>query len=79
MTSTLKAIELIVAGYVRVRDRRKLTELLSHRRKVLAQLQAVSGINSAQSIKEIQYELDVIAAGLAALEPPPGTLPENEF
>ncbi|MBM7487924.1 hypothetical protein ACVWWI_006527 [Bradyrhizobium sp. USDA 3686] len=40
-----KAMELIVAGYVKVRDRRALVDLLAHRRKVLAQLEAVSGIN----------------------------------
>lgn len=37
-----KAMELIVAGYVKVQDRRALADLLAHRRKVLAQLQSVS-------------------------------------
>ncbi|WP_246207957.1 hypothetical protein [Bradyrhizobium rifense] len=49
-----KAIELIVASYVKVRDRRALTDLLAHRRKVLAQLQAVSGINPENAINAIQ-------------------------
>ncbi|WP_271554525.1 hypothetical protein [Bradyrhizobium sp. CCBAU 45394] len=46
-------MELIVAGYVKVRDRRALTDLLAHRRKVLAELQAVSGINPQSAVKAI--------------------------
>ncbi|WFT97201.1 hypothetical protein QA633_09545 [Bradyrhizobium barranii] len=74
-----KAIELIVAGYVKVRDRRALADLLEHRRKVLAQLEAVSGINPENATKAIQEELAVIEVGLEALKPPPGSLPENEW
>ncbi|MET4034710.1 MULTISPECIES: hypothetical protein [unclassified Bradyrhizobium] len=74
-----KAIELIVAGYVKVRDRRALADLLEHRRKMLAQLEAVSGINPENATKAIQEELAVIEAGLEALKPPPGSLPENEW
>lgn len=74
-----KAIELIVASYVKVRDRRALTDLLAHRRKVLAQLQAVSGINPENAVNAIQEELAVIEAGLEELKPPPGSLPENEW
>lgn len=74
-----KAMELIVAGFVKVKDRRTLAELLMHRRKVLADLQAVSGINPESSIRAVRDELAVIEAGLEDLKPPPGTLPENEF
>ncbi|MFK4726320.1 hypothetical protein ABIE89_007420 [Bradyrhizobium niftali] len=74
-----KAIELIVASYVKVRDRRALTDLLAHRRKVLAQLQAESGINPEIAANAIQEELAVIEAGLEELKPPPGSLPENEW
>ncbi|WP_354122529.1 hypothetical protein [Bradyrhizobium sp. RT7a] len=74
-----KAMELIVAGYVKVRDRRALVDLLAHRRKLLAQLEAVSGINPENAAKAIQEELAVIEAGLEALKPPPGSLPENEW
>lgn len=73
------AIQLIVAGYVKVRDRRALVDLLAHRRKVLAQLQSVSGINPENATKAIQEELAVIEAGLEELKPPPGSLPENEW
>ncbi|MCK1474901.1 hypothetical protein IVB27_08785 [Bradyrhizobium sp. 197] len=72
-------MELIVASYVKVRDRRALVDLLTHRRKVLAQLQAVSGINPENAVKAIQKELAVIEAGLEELKPPPGSLPENEW
>ncbi|MHC2276372.1 inorganic triphosphatase YgiF [Bradyrhizobium diazoefficiens] len=74
-----KAMELIVASYVKGRDRRALTDLLAHRRKVLAQLQAVSGINPENAAKAIQDELAVIEAALEELKPPPGSLPENEW
>ncbi|MEY9356795.1 inorganic triphosphatase YgiF [Bradyrhizobium japonicum] len=74
-----KAMELIVASYVKVRDRRALVNLLAHRRKVLAQLQAVSGINPENAAKAIQEELAVIEAALEELKPPPGSLPENEW
>lgn len=74
-----QAMKLIVASYVKVRDRRALTELLAHRRKVLAELQAVSGINPESAIRAIQDELAVIEAGLEELKPPPGSVPENEW
>ncbi|UPK40611.1 hypothetical protein IVB18_39560 [Bradyrhizobium sp. 186] len=72
-------MEMIVTGYVKVRDRRALADLLAHRRKVLAQLQAVSGINPQNALKAIQEELALIEAGLEQVKPPPGSLPENEW
>lgn len=74
-----KALELIVAGYVKVRDRPALTSLLAHRRKVLAELQAVSGINPENAVRAIQAELALIEAGLEQLKPPPGSMPDNEW
>lgn len=71
-------MEMIVAGYVKMRDRRALADLLAHRRKVLAELQAVSGINPRNAVKAIQEELALVEAGLEELKPPPGSLPENE-
>jgi hypothetical protein len=78
-TDLSTAIQLIVAGYVKVRDRRALTDLLAHRRKVLTELQGVSGINSENAVGAIEDELAAIEAGLEELEPPPGSLPENEW
>ncbi|MCG2632457.1 hypothetical protein L6654_38265 [Bradyrhizobium sp. WYCCWR 13023] len=74
-----KALELIVDGYVKVRDRRALTELLAHRRKLVADLQAVSGIDPEKSLAVVQAELALIEAGLEALKPPPGSIPDNEW
>ncbi|MBR0994318.1 hypothetical protein JQ580_26710 [Bradyrhizobium japonicum] len=66
-----KAIDLIVAGYVKVRDRRALSELLAHRRKMLAELQSVTGINPTGSIEAVKEEIDVVEAGLEELNPRP--------
>ena len=73
------AMQMIVAGYVKVRDRRALADLLAHRRKVLSELQAVSGINPANAISAVHYEIGLIEAALEELKAPPGTLPENEW
>lgn len=73
------AMQTIVAGYVRVRDRRALADLLAHRRKLLAELGAVSGINPANAISAVRDEIVLIEAGLEELKPPPGSLPENEW
>lgn len=73
-----KAIAMIVAGHVKLKNRRALTDLLAHRRKVLDELQAVSGISPAGVVQTVLEEIAVIEAGLEELEPPPGTLPENE-
>jgi hypothetical protein len=73
------AMEMIVAGYVKVRDRRALTDLLAHRRKVLGELHAVSGINPANAVRAVQDEIAIIEAGLEELKPPPGSLPENDW
>ncbi|UFW88362.1 hypothetical protein BjapCC829_07320 [Bradyrhizobium barranii] len=45
----------------------------------LFQLSGLYGINPENAAKAIQEELAVIEAGLEALKPPPGSLPENEW
>ena len=74
-----KAMELIVAGFVKAKNRRALSDLLSHRRKVLAQLEAVTGINPERALEAVRDELSIIEAGIEELKPPPGSLPENEY
>lgn len=74
-----KAIAMIVAGHVKLKNRRALAHLLAHRRKVLGELQAVSGISPASVVQTVLEEIAVIEAGLEELEPPPSTLPENEW
>lgn len=69
--------KLIVAGYVKVRNRRAPTGLLAHRRKVFAELQAVSGINPENAVRAMQEELTLIEAGLEELRPPPGSIPRT--
>jgi hypothetical protein len=73
------AMEMIVAGYVKVKDRRALTDLLAHRLKVLLELQAVASIDPANTIRAVHEDLAIIEAGLEQLRPPPGSLPENEW
>lgn len=74
-----QAMKSIVSGYVKARNRRGLSELLTHRRTMLAELQAVPGINAAGSIELVQSDIEIIEAGLEELKPPPGSLPENEW
>jgi hypothetical protein len=69
-------MEMIVAGYVKVRDRRALADLLAQRRKVLAQLQAVSGINPANAVQAVQGEIAIIEAGLEELNRRPARCPK---
>jgi hypothetical protein len=63
-------MELIVAGYVKMKDRRALSDLLTQRNKSLAELHAASGgIDPANAIRAIQAELPIIEAGLEELGP----------
>ncbi|WP_339037698.1 hypothetical protein WHZ78_07790 [Bradyrhizobium symbiodeficiens] len=71
------AMQMIVAGYVRVRDQRALIDLLTHRGKVLSELQAVSGINPANAISVVRDEIDQIETGIKELKPPPGLVRER--
>lgn len=73
------AMQTIVARYVKVRERRALADLLAHRRKLLAELQAVSGIDPANAISVVRDEIGLIEAGLEELKPPPGSLSESEW
>lgn len=74
-----RAMEMIVAGYVKTRNRRALSELLAHRRKALTELQAVTGIDPANAVQAVDEELALIETGLQELEPPPGSIPDNEW
>lgn len=66
-----KAMKMIVAGHVKVKDRCALCDLLAHRRKMLGELQAVSGVGSAKAVQAVRDELAIIEAGLEELRPPP--------
>ncbi|WP_439373291.1 hypothetical protein [Bradyrhizobium sp. DASA03120] len=64
-----RSVELIVNGYVRLRDRGALEDLLSHRRELLSQLSSVTGIDPRQAVEQITQEISVIEAGLAMIAP----------
>lgn len=49
-----KTVERIVAGYVKSKNRRAIEGLRAHRRKLLADLQAVTGLKAAGSLKRFR-------------------------
>jgi hypothetical protein len=58
-----KAIALIVASYAKTRNRRPLADLRIHRRKVLGELEAISGIDPANAVQAVLDEVATIEAG----------------
>jgi hypothetical protein len=72
-------IAKIVAGYVKVENRRALSDLLAHRRKVLAELQGDIGHQSGKRGQGRSGRTAEIEADQDQLKPPAGSLPENEW
>ena len=70
----MMAIELIVDGYVRLRDREALVELKAHREDLLAQLKAREGgwFDVSRTIGRIEQDIGQIGDGLAQLDATPG-------
>ena len=65
------AIRSIVDVYVRYRNRGALEDLLSHRRRLVAGLRALTGTyDASKPIAQIENEIAIIEAGLAKLETP---------
>ncbi|WFU45599.1 hypothetical protein QA640_47265 (plasmid) [Bradyrhizobium sp. CB82] len=62
------AIGLIVDGYVSLKDQKALDELRIQRRKLIADLNACTGIDCASTIQQIEEDIVVIEAGLARLD-----------
>jgi hypothetical protein len=62
------AIELIVEGYVSLRGQAALDELLTQRRKLIADLNAGAGIDCTSTIRQIEEDIVVIETGLARLD-----------
>jgi hypothetical protein len=62
------AIELIVEGYVSLKDRKALDELRIQRRKLIADLDACTGIDCTRTIQQIEEDIVVIEAGPARLD-----------
>jgi hypothetical protein len=63
------AIELIVDGYVRLGDRRALSELKAHREQLVAGLRSQRGwFDYSKSIRQMDEEIVAVDAGLARLD-----------
>lgn len=61
------AIELIVDGFTRLKDRQSLEHLRMHRRRLAVDLKARTGFDCRLSITEIEQDLAAIEAGLHTL------------
>ncbi|MGY4408660.1 hypothetical protein ACVWW4_000396 [Bradyrhizobium sp. LB7.1] len=66
------AIELIVDGYARLKDRQSLEELRMHRRRLAVDLKAWAGFDCRLSIAQIEQDIEAIEAGLEMLSGPVG-------
>ena len=65
-----KAIELIVEGFTRLRDRQSLEDLRMHRRRLAVDLKSISGFDCRRSIAQIEDDIEVIESGLRSLDKP---------
>ncbi|MDN3278002.1 hypothetical protein QWJ07_27315 [Frankia sp. RB7] len=66
------AIELIVEGYARLKDRRSLEDLRMHRRRLAADLKAWKGFDCRMSIAQVEQDIAAIETGLETLGPVSG-------
>ncbi|WP_092234432.1 hypothetical protein [Bradyrhizobium sp. Gha] len=71
--------ELIVSAYVRLKNRRALEDMRELRHRLLKDLQAASGFESRQALKQVHEDLRVIEQGLELLRLPQVTQPQNEL
>jgi hypothetical protein len=61
------AMELIVGGFTRLKDRQALEDLKAHRQQLALNLRAVTGCDCQSSIAQIDQEIAIIKAGLDTL------------
>ncbi len=64
------AIELIVGGYARLKDRQSLENLRTHRRHLVVDLKARTGFDYRSSIAQVEQDIAAIEAGLQTLSGP---------
>ncbi|WP_370154053.1 hypothetical protein [Bradyrhizobium ottawaense] len=64
------AIELIVDGYARLKDRQSLEDLRTHRRRLERDLKARTEFDCRSSIAQIEEDIAAIEAGLQTLPGP---------
>ena len=61
------AIELIVEGYARLKDRQSLEYLRMHRKRLAVDLKAKTGFDYRSSIAQVAQDIAALEAGLKAL------------
>ncbi|MGX1323302.1 hypothetical protein AB7M17_006755 [Bradyrhizobium sp. USDA 377] len=66
------AIELIVDGYTRLKDRQSLENLRTHRRRLAFDLKARTGFDCRSSIAQLEQDIATIEAELQTLSGPIG-------
>jgi len=66
------AMELIVEGYTRLKDRQSLEDLRMHRRRLAVDLKARAGFDCRSSITQVEQDIAAIEAGLETLSGPIG-------
>lgn len=64
------AMELIVEGYARLKDRQSLENLRMHRRRLVVDLKARTGFDCRSSIDQVEEDIAAIEAGLQTLSGP---------
>ncbi len=64
------AIELIVDGFAKLRDRPSLEDLRTHRQRLVADLKGKTGFDYRMSIAQVEQDIAAIEAGLQALSGP---------
>jgi hypothetical protein len=61
------AMSLIVAGYVRLRDRDALEKLRVHRITMLEAAKSVAELDNSRMLATLEEEIELISAGLSGL------------
>ncbi|MCA1378895.1 MULTISPECIES: hypothetical protein [unclassified Bradyrhizobium] len=64
------AMELIVEGFIRLKDRQFLENLMMHRGRLAMDLKARTGFDCKATIAKIDQDISIIEAGLSALSNP---------
>jgi hypothetical protein len=64
------AIELIVSGYTKLKDRQSLENLRTHRRHLVVDLKARTGFDYRLSTTQVEQDIAAIEAGLNTLSGP---------
>ena len=64
------AIDLIVDGYARLKDRQSLEDLRMQRRRLAVDLKARTGVDCRSSIVQLEQDIAAIEAGLKTLSGP---------